>query len=255
VKLANPSVCFALKRRAIFRFALAACLLLSLTGLAAAAPSGPSRSACTKLLKKFKLAAKPNKVLVRAAAGAPTVTSASFIPALAGSPEYCRVSGFIYTTNAAAPLAVSELNRVGFQLNLPTTWNRKLYFLGNGGYAGSIPFDPNLLPGPIERGYATAGTDTGHVGGDSSWAVGQPTRVVDYLDRGVHVATLAVKQLASRYYGSAPQLAYFEGCSNGGRQGVWEAIRYPDDFDGIVAGAPVDFQQLLASGSWNQQHT
>src|SRR5262249_9635013 len=106
-----------------------------------------------------------------------------------------------------------------------------------GGFAGSMA----RLNQGLERGYATATTDTGHKGKsgtDASWALSNRPKEIDYGHRGTHVTAVAAKSLTAAYYASKPKHAYFTGCSNGGRQALMEAQRYPDDFDGIVAGDP-----------------
>src|SRR6185436_16153719 len=96
-----------------------------------------------------------------------------------------------------------------------------------------------LGPG-LNKGYASATTDTGHraIATDASWAAGNPAKVLDWAYRGTHEATVAAKAMARAFYGSAPTRSYFEGCSNGGRQALMEAQRFPDDFDGLIAGDP-----------------
>ena len=86
----------------------------------------------------------------------------------------------------------------------------------------------------LRRGYATASTDTGHVSTDQWWGIGHPEKVTDYLYRAKHVTTVAAKAIIAAYYGQAPSHSYFSSCSNGGRQGLIEAQRYADDFDGLI---------------------
>lgn len=166
-----------------------------------------------------------------------TVTSATLIPAGGRLPEYCRVRGHVDT-------------EIGFEVRLPINWNGKFYFQGQGGFAGSIPG-----PGPgLVRGYAVAATDTGHQGGDGSWALDNPERQVNFGHRAVHVVTVAAKQIVRAFYERPTELSYFEGCSNGGRQGLMEAQRYPTDFNGIIAGAPgLDFTGFMMGANWNAQ--
>lgn len=161
--------------------------------------------------------------LAKLVAGKTTINSASLIPVGSALPEYCRVQGRVDT-------------EIGFEVRLPTTWNGKLYFQGGQGFAGSI-----VAPGPgLVRGYAEASTDTGHQGGaaDSTWAVNNLERQVNFGHRAVHSVAIAAKEIIQAFYGRMPEHAYFEGCSNGGRQALMEAQRYPTDFDGIIAGAP-----------------
>ncbi len=155
-----------------------------------------------------------------------TITAAAVVPAEGTTPEYCRADG-----NVATPG-----NTVNFRLGLPAAWNGKFFFGGVGGFGGTI----GALNAGLEKGYASASTDTGHQGSviDASWALNNPAKRIDYAHRGTHVTTVAAKALSQAYYGRAPRHAYFDGCSNGGRQGLMEAQRYPEDFDGIIAGDP-----------------
>ena len=160
------------------------------------------------------------------APAATTITAARPIPATDATPAYCQIDAAVATLG----------NSVNFRLGLPASWNEKFLFEGVGGFGGSIGA---LKPG-LDRGYASASTDTGHQGGatDAGWALGNPAKKIDYAHRGTHAAAVAAKALTEAYYGSALRRAYFDGCSNGGRQALMEAQRYPDDFDGIVAGDP-----------------
>ena len=92
----------------------------------------------------------------------------------------------------------------------------------------------------VTGGYATAGTDTGHTGNTASFVPGHPEHLVDYGYRAIHEMTVAAKAVIRAFYGNAPQYSYWNGCSTGGRQGLMEAQRYPADYDGIIAGAPVN---------------
>jgi len=169
-----------------------------------------------------------------------TITSAALVAADGERPEHCRVQGRVET----------EIN---FELRLPTTWNGKFYHRGGGALGGAIP----ATRAELSRGYATIGTDTGHQGSsftDGSWALGRPDRQVNWGHRGVHVVTVAAKRIVEAAYGRRPAQSYFEGCSNGGRQAAMEAQRYPEDFDGIIAGAPaLDWSGILTGFNWNQQ--
>ena len=153
-------------------------------------------------------------------------------------PAFCRVAGTIRAT------AESDIR---FELWLPENWNGKFMQTGNGGAAGAIVYDS--LVDPLLRGYAVANTDTGHQGGvgDFAWAVGQPQKLIDYQYRAVHELTIAGKALTARRYGRPADRSYWLGCSTGGRQGLKEAQRYPEDYDGIVAGAPASNLPALMS--------
>ena len=144
-------------------------------------------------------------------------------------PASCRISG------TARPTRDSE---VRFQLWLPDSWSGRYVQLGNGGFAGNI--DEPSLANEIRRGNAAAMTDTGHKANqfDASWALGQPDRIVDYGHRSIKVTSDAAHALIRAYYGRPSDRNYYVGCSNGGRQALMAAQRYPDDWDGILAGAP-----------------
>ncbi|HKQ81038.1 MAG TPA: tannase/feruloyl esterase family alpha/beta hydrolase [Steroidobacteraceae bacterium] len=135
--------------------------------------------------------------------------------------------------------------RIGFTLGLPDRWNRKFLFVGVGGFAGkAAPLDVGLA-----RGYATASTDTGHTGHSTNarWALGNPGAVRNYFEVAVEIAAATTKQATAAYYGSLPTHAYYDGCSGGGRQGLVEAQRFPDAFDGVISGAPAwNFTKVMA---------
>ena len=145
-------------------------------------------------------------------------------------PEFCRV---------AATLKPSSDSDIKVEFWLPTSnWNRKLQSVGNGGWAGVISY--SALADAVKAGYAGASTDTGHVGGSGSFALEHPEQLVDFSWRSEHEMTLKAKAMVQAFYGSAPRLSYWNGCSTGGRQGLKEAQKFPDDYDGIIAGAPAN---------------
>jgi feruloyl esterase len=111
--------------------------------------------------------------------------------------------------------------------------------VGNGGLAGAISY--GAMAPVLKRGYAVASTDTGHrgAGNDASWAIGHPEKQIDFGYRAVHEMTVQAKAIVTAFYSAAPRYAYWSGCSTGGRQGLKEAQRFPADYDGIIAGAPV----------------
>jgi feruloyl esterase len=134
-------------------------------------------------------------------------------------------------------------------------WNGRYYQLGNGGFAGNIQFAP--LASELRRGNAAAMTDTGHQGDsfDASWAQGHPERVLDYGYRSVQVTAEVAAALIRAYYHAPARYRYFAGCSNGGRQALIAAQRFPQWWDGILAGAPaLDWTRQLATFAWIQ-HT
>jgi feruloyl esterase len=152
-------------------------------------------------------------------------------------PQFCRVVA------EAKPTADSDIK---MEIWLPASgWNGKLIGLGNGGFAGLI--DDLGLATSLKAGYAAAATDAGHTGSpiDAAWAVGHPEKVIDFGHRGIHEMTRVAKAVVQDYYGKTQQHAYFDGCSDGGREALMEAQRYPEDYDGILAGAPANYWTLL----------
>ena len=149
---------------------------------------------------------------------------------------HCKVAGVIGT----------ETN---FELLLPNKWNGKFVMGGGGGFVGFV-INTALMYGALQSGYATVGTDTGHQGHplDASWALNNLERLVSFGHQAVHRTAVTAKALTAVYYGQAISRSYFTGCSRGGGQALMEAQRYPEDFDGIVAGAPAYNWTGLAAG-------
>jgi feruloyl esterase len=144
-------------------------------------------------------------------------------------PEFCRVAATIRPTND------SDI-RMEVWLPADEGWNGKLEANGNGGWSGSI--NPQALAVGLLRGYATAMSDLGHEGRSANFALGHPEKLVDFGYRAAHEMTIAAKAIVSSYYGRAAKFSYWTGCSAGGRSALMEAQRFPDDYDGIIAGAP-----------------
>lgn len=166
-----------------------------------------------------------------------TVASANMTATDAKLPSSCRVSAVL------RPTPDSE---IGIEVWLPAqaAWNGKYQAVGNGGWGGSL--NTGDMAQALARGYATSSTDTGHSGGRASFAPGYPEKLIDYGYRSVHEMTVAAKALIAAYYGIPTKLSYFVGCSSGGRQALMEAQRYPQDYDGIVAGATTNnFTSLM----------
>jgi feruloyl esterase len=155
----------------------------------------------------------------------------------ASLPAFCRV---------AATLTPSSDSDIKIEVWLPSAkWNGKFQAVGNGGWAGTISY--TAMAAAVAAGYATASTDTGHAGGTGAFALGHPEKVIDFGYRAVHEMTVKAKAVIDAFYGARPTLSIWNGCSQGGRQGVTEAVRYPADFDGIIAGAPaVNMMHLYA---------
>jgi feruloyl esterase len=153
-------------------------------------------------------------------------------PALANLPAFCRVTASLHPTSDSD---------IRIEVWMPASnWNGKLQSVGNGAWAGTIGYA--ALGAALASGYATTATDTGHVGNTAKFVPGHPEKMVDYGYRAVHEMTVAAKAIIAAFYGNAPRLSYWNGCSTGGRQGLMEALRYPADYDGIIAGAPVNFR-------------
>ena len=169
------------------------------------------------------------------------ITSAEQMPAGDAEPAHCRVTGVIET----------EIN---FELLLPEEWNGRFMMGGGGGYVGTVQNQAQSLYSEggtaLERGYATVGTDTGHTGTgtEAGWALNNPQRRENFGHRAVHLTAEAAKSIISHYYDRPPDYSYFLGCSRGGGQAMMESQRYPDDFDGLVAGAPAYYWTAFTAG-------
>jgi feruloyl esterase len=177
------------------------------------------------------------------------IISADVVPApAAGRAAYCRVMG------AAKPTPDSDIR---FEVAIPVgpAWNGRYLQVGNGGFAGRIP-ETSIAMG-LAAGFATAGTDDGHQTNDSTdgrWALGHPQKVVDFGYRALKETTIAAKAIIAAYAKAAPKYSYFVGCSDGGREALMEAQRFPDDFDGVVAGDPAShWTHLMAEAAFVAQ--
>jgi len=166
---------------------------------------------------------------------------------------FCRVAG------VAAPTPDSH---IGFEIWLPpaSRWNGKYQQVGSGSSAGSI--GTGAMQPALEAGYATLATDNGHLtdpgapngANEQAWAVGHPQKMIDFAYRAVHVSALAAQAIIDEFYGRKAAERYFVGCSTGGRQALMEATRFPDDFDGIVAGAPAwHWTNQMVNATWNSE--
>ncbi|PYS35018.1 MAG: hypothetical protein DMG14_28010, partial [Acidobacteria bacterium] len=145
-------------------------------------------------------------------------------------PEFCRVTATI------KPTSDSDIK---VEVWLPANgWNSKFQAVGNGGWAGVISY--SAMADAVRAGYASASTDTGHSTAGGSFALNHPEKLIDFGWRSEHEMTVKAKAVIQAFYGSAPKLSYWNGCSTGGRQGLKEAQKFPDDYDGIIAGAPAN---------------
>jgi Tannase and feruloyl esterase len=186
-----------------------------------------------------------------------TVASGAFAPpqaALPGAapvdystlPAFCRVRGV---------LQPSSDSHIEFEVWLPVSgWNGRYEGLGNGGFAGAIDYAG--LAGAVGSGYAVSASDTGHqaIVTDARWALGHPEKVADFGYRAVHETAENARTLVRMFYGRQAYHSYFGSCSDGGREALMEAQRYPADYDGILAGAPAnDWTHLLANAAAETQ--
>lgn len=218
----------------LFGFILVACSLAQFVQAQSATPLKPPAG-------ETSLTPKTSCAELRALTGYEfTVESATLVNATADAPAYCRIQGLIQP-------------EIQFEVSLPAEWNRRLYMFGNGGYAGEAlerPSRVELRHGGLKRGFVVTQTNTGHD------AVAEPLgafavnrqKLLDYAFRSLHTTAETAKRIAAIYYGVRPTRSYFEGCSTGGRQALMLAQRFPEDFDGIVVGAPVlNFSSTMVS--------
>ena len=225
-------------------YALCAIAIAAAIGMVAP-PAKAAETSCAGLTgKRFG-----DAVITAATPIAPPFSVAGLDPPtpVAVAKPFCRVQGTI------RPNAESDIR---FEVWLPPeqAWNGKYEGVGNGGFAGSIIYGP--MSWALDAGYAVSGTDTGHGGSalDSSWAIGHPEKVVDFGWRAIHATAVAAKAVVAAYYGRGAAHAYFSGCSDGGREGLMEVQRFPEDYDGIVAGAPANnWLGMSATDVWDEQ--
>ncbi|HEY2952114.1 MAG TPA: tannase/feruloyl esterase family alpha/beta hydrolase [Verrucomicrobiae bacterium] len=173
--------------------------------------------------------------------------TAAMMPATAAAPAYCRVTGLL------SP-------EIAFEVSLPAKWNGRFYMIGNGGHAGEALDGPGRVAqrdAALQLGFAFAQTNTGHDARKepgATFVLSNPQKAIDYAYRAVHLTAMTTKDITKDYYGKSVSRAYWNSCSNGGRQGLIEAQRFPDDFDGIVANAPwVDQTGFTIGAMWNQK--
>ena len=169
------------------------------------------------------------------------------VEAAAGVPAHCQITGVL------AP-------EIAFEVSLPAHWNGRFYMIGNGGHAGESLEDPGRIAqrnAALQAGFAFAQTNTGHDARKepgASFVMSNPAKAIDYAYRAVNLTAVTAKGITQAYYGRDITHSYWNSCSNGGRQGLVEAERYPQDFDGILANSPwVDQTGFTLGALWNQQ--
>jgi feruloyl esterase len=187
---------------------------------------------CTPALFAAKAGVACDSLAAKSFGDQVKIASATMVPAKPNLPEHCDVRGVIWP-------------EAGFAVKLPTTWNDRFEMVGNGGTAGTISM--GAVDNAVRKGFASASTDTGHDAKKEALATfayvtpenpNGHRKFLDFAYLAVHETAALAKQIIQAYYGTAPRYSYWVGCSTGGRQGLQEAQRYPDDFDGLVVGAP-----------------
>lgn len=224
-----------------------ACVVVLLATGVALAQTGTTRDdQCAQLAQlKVSNTTIEAKTVAAGAFEYPKDTSPAQAERFKSTPQFCRVQAH------AHPAPDSD---IVIEVWLPATgWNGRLQGLGNGGFAGTVPHA--AMSAAAKRGYAVVGTDTGHKGGDNAeWALGHPDKVVDFGYRSIHEMSTFAKAAVRAFYGEPAQHSYFIGCSTGGRQALMESQRFPEDYDGILAGAPAhNWTRLLTSALWSMQ--
>ncbi len=172
--------------------------------------------------------------------------ASQWVEASEGVPAFCEVT---------ATLAPAEGSAIGVVFRLPERWEGKVLGLGGGGWAGNVTL-MSAADG-LSKGYATMQTDGGNAGTDvwaNEWVVERPASAEDFSHRAIHEMTVAGKAVADSFYGTQHRRAYYQGCSTGGRMGLMEAQRYPEDYDAIIAGAPVYTLQVQTSSVFRAQN-
>lgn len=197
------------------------CVLAAGAGLLSARPAFAETEGGKCTVAAIQAMATPDATIVSATPTADPV-------------PHCRIDGYIITTNPGP-------NKVSFRLQLPDAdWNGRYYFIGMGATAGYVPTDSQIPAGnPIIKGFAVAGNDTGQQNRANWRFIGEnPAQAVDYIHRGSHVTAVATQQITRKYYGRDKLWRYHSGCSGGGRMGMEALAHHPEDYDGILLGAP-----------------
>ena len=228
-----------------------------LLGLAASCGFFPRANVVAQPCEQLAQLALPNTKIT----SAQTIAAGAFSPPPSSSPWlighpsfYKQLPAFCRVMADDKPTPDSDIK---IEVWMPASgWNGKFRGQGNGGFAGEM--DYRSLGLAVLQGYASASSDTGHAanGVDATWALGHPEKVIDFAYRAIHEMTSLSKATVKAFYGDAPKHSYFANCSNGGRQALMEAQRYPEDYDGILAGAPANYwTHLLSSALWDAQAT
>jgi feruloyl esterase len=203
--------------------------------VAASTAPAPTEQSCIQLTaRRFE------GVDIKSAAVVPANTSLQDArrPDMTGEPHGVPVNGLPAICRVIGELHSESQTSAHFEVWMPMQgWNGRFFGANNGGFAGSLRYDD--LAAAVLNGGAGTSSDAGHSSSDRAWAQGRPDRVRDYGWQATHFTAVKAKEIVAAFYGRGPEHAYFVGCSNGGRQGLLEAGRFPEDYDGVVAGAPV----------------
>ena len=212
-----------------------------------AAPGAAAAVACADLTRLT--------IPAVAISSAEAVPAGPFTPQGGGRGAGTTVPAFCRVRAVATPTPDSHIN-IEVWVPAAGAWNGKLLGTANGGFAGAIGF--GAMASGLAKGYAVAGTDTGHTGDQLEFAQGHPEKVIDWGHRAIHLMTDVAKLVVRNHHGRFPEYSYFEGCSTGGQQALSEVQRYPDDYDGVVAGDPGHNRIRLILGflwGWSALHT
>jgi len=211
-----------------------ACLVVA-GGFGAAAHAIPGPANCTALLG---MAVQSGTVTAvdRFAQGS----------VIQGSGGMCRVKMVLTPTQSSS---------INIEAWLPETWNNKMFTYGGGGFSGGLGQSAKYMNTALGTGYASATSDLGHpTSSSATWALNQPEKVIDFGHRGNHLVAVTAKQVMNAYYQLPVQRAYFQGCSDGGREALGEVIRYPGDYNGVIAGASANyFGEQMAFQVWTDR--
>ena len=232
---------------------VALCIGMAAIATAASIPEAHAQAfadARSALVDYSKAEAEPRKscdAMAQYRSGDIAEIHAATIAADGATPEHCRITGLLKP-------------EIAFEVSLPARWNGRFYMIGNGGHAGEWLDDParaSQRNSAVQSGFAFAQTNTGH---DSrkepgaSFVMSNPQKAIDYAYRAVHLTAVTAKSITAQYYAKPVARSYWNSCSNGGRQGLIEAQRYPQDFDGLIVNAPWVSQTGFTLGAlWNQK--
>ena len=234
-------------RRAALFLGAAGAMLAPMASFAALSPER------AKACEAMKAVEAPGLVIDKAEAQEASTVTLPMMRATLPVPDHCLVQGRLDPRKGVG----GKDYAIGFELRLPAEWNGRFLFQGGGGLDGHIVPAVGIAgtggaPG-LMRGFAVVSTDAGHEGDDASFAEDQQARL-DYAYNALGRVTVEAKQLVVRYYGDPVKFSYFAGCSNGGRQGMMAAQRYPLDYDGIIAGDPgFRLSRAAVAEAWDTQ--